>query len=121
MSTYFHVSSSANRVSIAEHGLDWSRMGPAQGIAGSTEPEADGVFVTRDGGDLDFILMLNNTGGPVDVWEVRGVDDDELRDNGNGYEYVPRRIPAADVTLARVDVPPRPRPDFAPDSGPRRR
>jgi len=44
----FHVSSAANRKSILAHGLDWTRMGAARGIAGSTTPEQEGVFLCRD-------------------------------------------------------------------------
>jgi hypothetical protein len=48
METWFHVSSAANRESILAHGLDWTKMRAARGIAGSTAPEADGVFLCRD-------------------------------------------------------------------------
>jgi hypothetical protein len=50
MPRLFHVSSAANRKSILAHGLDWTRMGAARGIAGSTTPEQEGVFLCRDGG-----------------------------------------------------------------------
>jgi hypothetical protein len=35
MPALFHVTSELNRESIRTHGLDWSRMGAAHGIAGS--------------------------------------------------------------------------------------
>ena len=35
MTRLFHVSSALNRESILAHGLDWTRMGAAPGIAGS--------------------------------------------------------------------------------------
>ena len=38
MSPLFHVTSAANRESIRSHGLDWTRMGAARGIAGSMTP-----------------------------------------------------------------------------------
>src|SRR5260221_14485904 len=49
MGDLFHLSSAADRDSILAHGLDWTRMGAAPGIAGSTAPEADGVFLCADG------------------------------------------------------------------------
>jgi hypothetical protein len=44
----FHGSSVANRESIAKHGLDWTRMGVAPGMAGSQKPEVEGCFVCID-------------------------------------------------------------------------
>ncbi|MFF0095939.1 hypothetical protein ACFYSF_39330 [Streptomyces canus] len=82
-SNLFHVSSVLNRQSIARHGLDWTRMGAAPGI-----------------------FQINNTGGPVDLWSVDGIDEELLLDNGNGFVYLPGRIPAARVRLVRSDVPP---------------
>jgi hypothetical protein len=46
--TYFHVTSSLNRVSIQQYGLDWRRMRLAPGIAGSRQPEEDGIFLVND-------------------------------------------------------------------------
>lgn len=105
-STHFHVSSVLNRQSIARHGLDPARMGAAPGIAGSRRPEAEGVFLCRYEEEADFFLRINNTGGPVDLWCVEGVDEALLLDNGHGFLYLPGRIPAARVRLARSDVPP---------------
>ncbi|NGN95013.1 hypothetical protein G5C66_20025 [Nocardioides sp. KC13] len=103
--TLFHVTSSLNRASITEHGLDWERMGLACGIAGSKTPEVPGVFLCIDEGDVDwFAFTINNTGGPVDVWAVDGVDPRSLRDNGNGYGYLAEKIPAYLLTLVRTDL-----------------
>ncbi|WP_427924630.1 hypothetical protein [Streptomyces sp. cg40] len=102
----FHVSSVLNRQSIARHGLDWARMSAARGIAGSRHPEVEGIFVCRGEEEAAFFLQINNTGGPVDLWSVDGVDEGLLRDNGNGFAYLPGRIPAARVRLLRSDVPP---------------
>lgn len=104
---FFHVTSSLNRASIAEYGLDWQRMAAAPGIAGSRGPEADGVFLCRDEHEVDWFVSMNNTGGPVDVWAVQGVDSVELVDNGNGYGYVPRTIPTEHLKLVRSDIPER--------------
>jgi hypothetical protein len=72
VNTWFHVSSAANRESIRIHGLDWTRMSAARGIAGSGTPEAEGIFCADDS-DVGFSVRMNNTGGPVDVWAVTGI------------------------------------------------
>ena len=105
MAIRFHVTSSANRASIRQHGLDWSRMGAAPGIAGSIAPEVQGCFLAADERDVDYFAAMNNTGGPVDVWEVVGVDDDDLLEF-SGYAYLPARIPRGQLRLARTDLPP---------------
>lgn len=96
----FHVSSAANRESILAHGLDWMLMGAALGIAGSTAPEAEGVFLCRDEFEVGFFTAMNNTGGPVDVWLVTGIEEDELTISDTGFSYFPARIPRAQVALA---------------------
>ena len=83
-------------------------MCAARGIAGSTVPEADGVFLCRDEFEAGFFVQINNTGGPVDVWAVSGIDEEQLIDNGSGFFYFPGRIPAEQVALiesASVDAP----------------
>jgi hypothetical protein len=95
----FHVSSAENRESILKHGLDWTRMAAAPGIAGSSRPEIDGVFLCRDEFEAAWFVGMNNTGGPVDVWTVTGVQADQLVDAGNGFEYFPGRIPPSQVAL----------------------
>lgn len=105
-SIYFHVTSSLNRGSIREHGLDWSRMGAAWGIAGSREPEAEGCFLSGDESESEYFVRMNNTGGPVDVWVVRGVDSAELVTTASGYNYLPRRVPPECLELTRTDIKP---------------
>ena len=95
-----------NRQSIAQHGLDWARMSAAPGIAGSRRPEVEGIFVCRGEEEAEFFLQINNTGRPVDLWSVDGIDEGLLLDNGNGFVYLPGRIPATGVRLVRSDVPP---------------
>jgi len=95
----FHVSSAANRASILAHGLDWTRMGAAHGIAGSTVPETDGVFVCADEFEAGFFLQMNNTGGPVDLWAVTGIDERDLTESGTGFKYYPAPIPPSQVAL----------------------
>ncbi len=102
---YFHVTSVRNRESILRHGLDPARMGAAPGIAGSRTPEADGIFVARGTWEADWFVGMNNTGGPVDVWAVGGVDPFRLEDNGTGYLDVPGTVAADRLTLVREDLP----------------
>jgi hypothetical protein len=82
-------------------------MGAAPGIAGSPEPEQEGVFLCLDLGEADWFVRLNNTGGPVDVWAVDGVEVDALRLSGEGYHYFPGKIGPQQVSLVRQDVPQR--------------
>lgn len=103
----FHVSSSLNRASITEHGLDWSRMGVGPGIAGSRTPEVAGVYLCLDEFEADWFVRLNNTGGPVDVWRIDGVDETRLIDNGSGHSYTDEKIPPSQLTLLRQDLPQR--------------
>ena len=78
MPCYFHVISARNRASIAAHGLDWRLMAPATGIAGSPVPEQEGCFLAGDEWGTDWFVRMNDTGGPVDVWEVSGVDPESF-------------------------------------------
>ncbi len=82
-------------------------MGAARGIAGSRSPEVEGIFVCRGEEEAEFFLQINNTGGPVDLWSVDAIDEGSLLDNGNGFVYLPGRIPAARVRLVRSDLPAR--------------
>lgn len=100
MPRMFHVSSVLNRESILAYGLDWTRMGAACGIAGSRVPEQDGVFLCRDEYEAGWFVEMNNTGGPVDVWVVTGIEEDQLLDNGSGLGYFPALISASQITLA---------------------
>ena len=99
MQIFFHVSSTANRESIRKHGLDWNRMGAAPGIAGSRTAEQKGCFLSPDAFTADFFIRMNNTGGPVDVWEVTGVDPDLLVESPEGFLYFPGVIPPDRVRL----------------------
>lgn len=86
------MSSVDNRDSINLHGLDWRLMGTARGIAGSASPEVDGCFLCQDEFEVEwFAKTINNTGGPVDVWVVEGVDADQLLER-DGYRYLPTTV-----------------------------
>ena len=108
MTVFYHVTSVKNRESILAHGLDWTRMGAAPGIAGSRTAEQEGIFLVADEFEADWFVWLNNTGGPVDVWEVRGVEESSLVESPHGYRYLPGAIPRDRVRLLRRDLPPRP-------------
>lgn len=51
-------------------------------------------------------MRLNNTGGPVDVWEVSGVDPESLVESPEHHWYFPGTIPAERLRLIRRDLPP---------------
>lgn len=104
MPPYFHVSSSANRESIARHGLDVARMGAAPGIAGSARPEVQGCFLADNEWEADFFVDMGRQRGPVDVWRVDGVVPDLLIDNGHGFFYCPGSVAADRLTLLRPDA-----------------
>ena len=104
MPTFFHVTSVLNRESIRAHGLDWTRMGAARSIAGSTRPEVGGIFLCAEEFTVDFFVRMNNTGTSADVWQMDGVDPNSLLDNGHGFEYLPERVRPDQLTLVRMDV-----------------
>lgn len=106
MPTRYHVTSALNRASISRYGLDWSRMGAARGIAGSHRPEQQGCFLAADEGERDWFVQMNNTGGAVDVWEVQGIDADDLTQSPEGHYYFPGVISAAKLRLVQRDLPP---------------
>jgi hypothetical protein len=102
----FHVTSSRNRASIEANGLDWCLMEASPGIAGSRAPEQQGCFVCRTQFELDWFVRMNNTGGPVDVWAIDGIDEQDLIDAGSGFYYVPMTVPPDRLELVRSDIPP---------------
>lgn len=106
---HFHVSSSLNRASIQQYGLDWTLMGAAPWIAGSRAPEVEGCYLTEDEFTAAFFFRMNNTGGAVDLWAVEGVDPSSLMESPNGFRYLPERISSDRLTLVRTDVAPVPR------------
>jgi hypothetical protein len=103
---WFHVTSSRNRKSILRHGLDWRRMRESSGIAGSLEPEQRGCFLCRGDGDVEFFVGMNNTGGPVDVWAVAGVDEESLVQSPEGFDFIRAPIPPGRLTLVRASIEP---------------
>jgi hypothetical protein len=104
VSRLFHVTSVLNRESIEIHGLDWSKMGVARGIAGSHRPEEEGCFVCFDEMDAHWFVRMNNTDGPVDVWAIDDLDEGALVVSGEGFSYFPGCIPADKLTLVQRDL-----------------
>ncbi len=99
---FFHVSSVRNRISIELHGLDWTLMNAAPGIAGSVSPEVEGCFLCTDEFEVEwFVSNINNTGGPVDVWLVANVDEGQLLER-DGYRYLPAKVLARQLTHVRT-------------------
>ena len=116
MARLFHVSSSRNRASIQQYGLDCTRMEAATGVAGSTRPEQDGVFLCESEWEVEWFLRMRATtvlvgrGGRTsdtttsDVWAVDDVDADDLVVSPEGYKYLPGVIQPDQITLLRRDV-----------------
>jgi hypothetical protein len=103
-STHWHVTSATNRESIRVHGLDWRLMASARGIAGSLAPEQEGCFLCQDQGEVEWFVRLNNTGGPVDVWEVAGIEPGALVLSPEGHHFYPGVIDPERLRLVREDV-----------------
>jgi hypothetical protein len=94
----FHVSSSRNRDSITEHGLDWTRMGAAPGLMGRSAPTLPVVFLEYHLEACDFFIRMARY--PVDVWEV---DADGLWAESGPDEWivVPEPIPPERLRLVK--------------------
>jgi len=80
-------------------------MGLGRGIAGSREPEQDGCFLARGEYECRWFVRMNNTGGPVDVWQVDCIDVSELLTSAHGYQYFPGTIHPDQLTLIKTDIP----------------
>jgi hypothetical protein len=96
----FHVSAAANRASIERHGLDW-RLMTRPGVAGSREPELDGIFVCESEGEVDFFTEMARV--PSDVWAV-DVSRRWVESGTTGWLIVPEPLPAGAVRLVRRGV-----------------
>lgn len=83
-------------------------MEAARGIAGSTGPEQDGIFLCFSEAEAGFFIGMNGTGGPVDLWAVEGIDLSELIESPEGFLFLPRPIPPSRLTLVRRDIEPPP-------------
>jgi hypothetical protein len=97
----FHVSSTLNRDSIGEHGLDWNRMGAAPGVAGRMSHDLPATFVEDHLEACDFFIRMARF--PVDVWEV---NTEGLWAEGgpDGWLMIPEPIAPDRVCLVRRNV-----------------
>jgi hypothetical protein len=106
----WHASSSLNRDSIAEHGLDWRRMGATSGIAahpespvgGRYQPEAEAIFLSESLQDAEWFAGFGQH-PLVDIWEadVAGL---RIEDGPDGWLICRDPIPASRLRLIRQDV-----------------
>jgi hypothetical protein len=69
-------------------------------------PEQEGCFLCGTEWEVDWFARMNNTGGPVDVWAVDGVDERDLLESPEGFLYLPGTVPPDRLTLLRAAVPP---------------
>jgi hypothetical protein len=96
----FHVSSSVNRESIHQHGLDWRLMGAASGVAGSTRFELPAVFLDESFHGAEWFVDMARF--PVDIWAVES--GGLWGENGpDGWVIVPEPISPDRVRLAGQD------------------
>jgi hypothetical protein len=114
--TVFHVTSSRNRASIAQHGLDWRRWHGEPGVAGPDGAPLPYVFLARDDGEVDwFIWMSRRYMFAVDVWEVILPHDFDVYSDGasvggghyqeiDGYLCTTEPVPPECVRLLRRAV-----------------
>jgi hypothetical protein len=103
MPTYYHITSSLNRASIEQHGLDPTRMGNVPGIAGAGVPEVDGVFLAFDLWEVRAYANFRVHQEMLDIWRINDLDA-ELRETPNGTFYVEGPIPREMIELiAEVD------------------
>jgi hypothetical protein len=101
--TRVHATAAVNRESIDRHGLDWNRMGPAQGLAGNTGPELPAIFVCKDLDDVSFLLQ-HVAKVPADIWSV-DVDGIWLENAPNGWQLISHPVARERLTLLVRDIP----------------
>jgi len=97
-----HATATANRESIYRHGLDWNRMGPAPGLAGSTRPELPAIFVCEDLDDVSYLLHMAQV--PIDIWSIQ-VDGLWLENSPTGWQVIGHPIASDRLTLLVRDIP----------------
>ncbi|WP_186525949.1 hypothetical protein [Leekyejoonella antrihumi] len=64
------------------------------------------MFVCQDESDVDFFARMNNTGGPIDVWEITGIEESQLLTSGSGFCYLPDTIGPERITLVETRAQP---------------
>jgi hypothetical protein len=117
LSIAWHVTSSVNRASILEHGLDWRWMETTGGVASglvSQGPEMEAVFFCESLDEAEFFIGLG-THPRFDVWRV-DVAGLRLEPGPDGWVIHRRPIEVERLQLVRQDVslsPPTPKPPAA--------
>jgi hypothetical protein len=61
------------------------------------------VGIGREAAEVGFFVGMNNTGGPIDVWAVMGINEGQLIESGNGFRYYPAKVPPSQIT--RIERP----------------
>jgi hypothetical protein len=79
-------------------------MGDVPGIAGSAQPEVDGIFVARSRFEAGLFVELNRTGGAVDIWGLDEVDAGDFVTSETGYVYVPYVVDSGRLELLEQDL-----------------
>lgn len=102
----WHVSPSANRASIQQHGLDWRRMAttgialpPMEGRV--AEPELDAVFLCGSLDDVEFFVGFGSHPA-VDIWKV-DTEGLAIEDGPDGWLLHRAPIPTTRVSLVAAD------------------
>jgi hypothetical protein len=120
----WHVTSSVNRPSIEEHGLDWRYMRLAGGVAGHATgvrtPEQEGIFLCDDWFDVEWFAQMARSAGieSVDVWEFSLEPTESAVEDQTGYRFLPHPIPRERLRLVRQDWSPPSMEEDADDSEP---
>jgi hypothetical protein len=89
-------------------------MGDTPGIAGSSAPEVDGIFLAESLEEADFFCWMGRERfrDGVDIWEIRlgheeevlNVRDDERFGERDGFLYFKGTIPASRLRLVTDHV-----------------
>jgi hypothetical protein len=62
------------------------------------------VFLCLNEFEVEGFVKMNNTGGPVDVWEVAGASEGLFVASPGRHLYFPGSVAAARVSVFRRDV-----------------
>jgi hypothetical protein len=103
--TAWHVTSSVNRQSILEYGLDWRRMAAVGGVASGViyqGPEMDAVFLLEAPDQADFFIGFG-THPRFDVWQV-DVTGLVIEPGPDGWVMHRQPIAPQRLRLVRQDV-----------------
>jgi hypothetical protein len=89
----YHVTSTENRESVREHGLDWRRMNVAPGLASDEfTPEQEAVFVCATLPEAEWFARFAKGRFAVDVWSIEATGL-PLHESEDGFLFVDQAIP----------------------------